>query len=34
MEFRFNGRDNPFLLRDALLGIEGDALPYAELIEA
>jgi transposase-like protein len=33
MEFRFNGRDNPFLFRDTLLRmIEGDALPYAELV--
>jgi hypothetical protein len=35
MEFRFSGRDNPFLFRDTLLRmIEGDALPYAELVEA
>jgi len=33
MEFRFNGRDNPFLFRDTLLRmIEGDALPYEELV--
>ena len=35
MEFRFSGRDNPVLFRDTLLRmIEGDALPYAELVEA
>ena len=33
MEFRFNGRDNPFLFRDTLLVmLEGDALPYKELV--
>jgi transposase-like protein len=33
MEFRFNGRDNPFLFRDTLLRmIEGDALPYKDLV--
>ena len=34
MEFRFNGRDNPFLFRDTLLILlHGDALPYKLLIE-
>jgi transposase-like protein len=34
MEFRFNGRDNPFLFRDTLLRmVEGDALPYRELVD-
>jgi transposase-like protein len=34
MEFRFNGRDNPFLFRDTLLVLlHGDALPYRKLIE-
>ncbi len=34
MEFRFNGRDNPFLFRDILLVLlHGDALPYKKLIE-
>jgi transposase-like protein len=33
MEFRFNGRDNPFLFRDTLLRmIEGETLPYEELV--
>jgi hypothetical protein len=33
MEFRFNGRDNPFLFRDTLMVmLQGDALPYKELI--
>lgn len=33
MEFRFNGRDNPYLFRDTLLVmLEGDALPYRELV--
>jgi transposase-like protein len=31
--FRFNNRENPFLFRDTLLKlIEGDSLPYAQLI--
>jgi transposase-like protein len=34
MEWRFNGRDNPFLFRDTLLVLlHGDALPYKLLIE-
>jgi transposase-like protein len=34
MEFRFNGRHNPFLFRDTLLVLlHGDALPYSKLIE-
>jgi transposase-like protein len=33
LEFRFNGRDNPFLFRDTLMVmLQGDALPYRELI--
>lgn len=33
MEFRFNGRDNPFLFRDVLMVmLEGDALPYKKLV--
>ena len=33
MEFRFNGRENPFLFRDTLLVLlQGDALPYRELV--
>lgn len=32
-EFRFNGRENPFLFRDTLLRlVEADALPYEELV--
>lgn len=32
MEFRFNGRDNPFLFRDVLMVmLDGDALPYKKL---
>jgi transposase-like protein len=32
MEFRYNGRKNPFLFRDTLLALlHGDALPYKEL---
>ena len=32
MEFRFNGRENPFLFRDTLLVLlHGDALPYKKL---
>jgi transposase-like protein len=31
--FRFNNRENPFLFRDTLLRlIEGDAMPYSELV--
>lgn len=34
MDFRFNGRDNPYLFRDTLLVmLEGDALPYRELVD-
>lgn len=34
MEWRFNGRDNPYLFRDTLLVLlHGDALPYKLLIE-
>ncbi|HEY8809328.1 MAG TPA: IS1595 family transposase [Solirubrobacterales bacterium] len=34
MAFRFNNRDNPYLFRDTLLRmIEGETLPYAELVE-
>lgn len=34
MAFRFNNRDNPFLFRDTVLRmVEGETLPYAELIE-
>lgn len=34
IEVRFNGCDNPFLFHDTLHRmIEGDALPYAELVE-
>jgi transposase-like protein len=34
MEFRFNGRENPYLFRDTLLVLlHGDALPYRKLIE-
>jgi transposase-like protein len=34
MAFRFNNRDNAFLFRDTLLRmIEGETLPYAELVE-
>ncbi len=34
MEWRFNGRENPFLFRDTLLILlHGDALPYHVLIE-
>jgi transposase-like protein len=33
-QFRFNGRENPFLFRDTLLVmLHGDALPYRVLIE-
>lgn len=33
MEFRFNGRDNPFLFRDVLMVmLQGDALPYKKLV--
>lgn len=33
MEFRFNGRDNPYLFRDTLLVmLTGDALPYKALV--
>lgn len=33
LEFRFNGRDNPYLFRDVLMVLlAGDAFPYAELI--
>jgi len=33
MEFRFNGRDNPYLFRDTLLVmLEGEALPYKQLV--
>jgi transposase-like protein len=33
MEFRFNGRQNPFLFRDTLMVLlHGDALPYKELV--
>ena len=33
-EFRFNGRENPYLFRDTLLVLlHGDSLPYAKLIE-
>lgn len=33
MEWRFNGRENPFLFRDTLLVmLHGDALPYRKLI--
>jgi transposase-like protein len=35
IEFRFNGRDNPFLFRDTLMVmLNGDALPYRELVSA
>jgi transposase-like protein len=35
MAFRFNNRDNPFLFRDTVLRmVEGETLPYAELIES
>jgi transposase-like protein len=35
MAFRFNNRDNAYLFRDTLLRmIEGETLPYAELVEA
>jgi transposase-like protein len=34
LEFRFNGRDNPFLFRDTLMVLlHGDALPYRELVD-
>ena len=34
MEFRFNGRENPFLFRDTLLVLlHGDTLPYRKLID-
>lgn len=34
MEFRFNGRDNPYLFRDTLMVmLQGDALPYRELVD-
>lgn len=34
MAFRFNNRKNPYLFRDTLLRmIEGETLPYAELVE-
>jgi transposase-like protein len=34
MAFRFNNRDNPYLFRDTVLRmVEGEKLPYAELIE-
>lgn len=34
MEFRFNGRDNPFLFRDTLMVmLAGDALSYKELVD-
>jgi hypothetical protein len=33
MEFRFNGRHNPFLFRDTLMVmLQGEALPYKTLI--
>jgi transposase-like protein len=33
LEFRFNGRDNPYLFRDTLLVLlHGDALPYRKLV--
>ena len=33
MEWRFNGRENPFLFRDTLLVmLHGDALPYRKLV--
>lgn len=33
MEFRFNGRNNPFLFRDTLLVLlHGESLPYAKLV--
>jgi transposase-like protein len=35
MAFRFNNRNNPFLFRDTVLRlVEGETLPYAELVEA
>jgi transposase-like protein len=35
MEWRFNNRENPFLFRDTILKlVEGDALPYRELIDS
>ena len=35
MEWRYNNRENPYLFRDTILKlIEGDALPYKELIAA
>lgn len=34
MEFRFNGRRNPYLFRDTLLVLlHGDALPYKQLVK-
>ena len=34
MAFRFNNRNNPYLFRDTVLRlVEGETLPYAELIE-
>jgi transposase-like protein len=34
MEFRFNGRDNPYLFRDTLMVmLNGDALPYQVLVD-
>jgi transposase-like protein len=34
MEFRFNRRGNPYLFRDMLMVLlQGDALPYADLIQ-
>jgi transposase-like protein len=35
MEFRFNGRENPYLFRDTLLVLlHGDALPYRRLVDS
>jgi len=34
-EWRFNNRANPFLFRDTILMlVEGDTLPYRELVDA
>ncbi len=33
MTFRYNNRENPYLIRDTLLSlIDGDTMPYDELI--
>jgi transposase-like protein len=35
MEWRYNNRENPYLFRDTILKlVEGDALPYRELVAA